>query len=47
MEHKKQLCYHIIARQLAEALSNYNVLEMADSRYSEIISGLTAIAPRE
>jgi predicted nucleic acid-binding Zn finger protein len=47
MEHKKQLCYHIIAQQLAEAMSSYNVHEMMDSRYQEIISGFTAIAPRE
>jgi predicted nucleic acid-binding Zn finger protein len=47
MEHKKQLCYHIIAQQLSEAVSKYNVIEMVDSRYPEITSKLTTIAPRE
>jgi predicted nucleic acid-binding Zn finger protein len=47
MEHKKQLCYHIIAQQLSEAMGNYNVMETTDSRYPEITSKLTAIAPRE
>ena len=47
MEHKKQLCYHIIAQRLSEAMGNYIVTEMIDSRYPEITSKLTAISPRE
>jgi predicted nucleic acid-binding Zn finger protein len=47
MEHKKQLCYHVIAQQLSEAMGNYNVMETTDSRYTEITSKLTTIAPRE
>jgi predicted nucleic acid-binding Zn finger protein len=47
MEHKKQLCYHIIAQQLSEATGKYNVMELTDSRYPEITSKLTTIAPRE
>lgn len=47
MEHKKQLCYHIIAQQLSEAVGKYNVIEMADSRYPEITSKFTSIASRE
>jgi predicted nucleic acid-binding Zn finger protein len=47
MEHKKQLCYHIIAQQLSEAAGKYNVMELTDSRYPEITSKLTTIPPRE
>jgi predicted nucleic acid-binding Zn finger protein len=47
MEHKKQLCYHIIAQQLSEAMGTHNVIEMTDSQYPEITTKLTAIAPRE
>jgi predicted nucleic acid-binding Zn finger protein len=47
MEHKKQLCYHIIAQQLSEAMSKHNAIEMVDSRYPEISSKLTTIAARE
>jgi predicted nucleic acid-binding Zn finger protein len=47
MEHKKQLCYHIIAQQLSEAVGKYSVIEMTDSRYPEITSKFTTIAPRE
>ena len=43
MEHKKQLCYHIIAQHLSEAMGNYVVAEMFDSRYPEITSKLTSI----
>jgi predicted nucleic acid-binding Zn finger protein len=46
MEHKKQLCYHIIAQQLSEAVGKYNVIEMTDSRYPEITSKFTSIASR-
>jgi predicted nucleic acid-binding Zn finger protein len=47
MEHKKQLCYHIIAQQLSVAMSKHNAIEMADSRYPEITSKLTPMASRE
>jgi len=47
MEHKKQLCYHIIAQQLSEAMGKYSVVELTDSRYPEITSKLTSIIPRE
>ena len=47
MEHKKQLCYHIIAQQLSEAAGKYSVMELTDSRYPEITSKLTSINPRE
>ncbi len=47
MEHKKQLCYHIIAQQLSEAMDKYSVVELTDSRYPEITSKLTTIAARE
>jgi len=47
MEHKKQLCYHIIAQQLSEAMSKQNSIDMTDSRYPEITSKLTPMASRE
>lgn len=47
MDHKKQLCYHVIAQQLSEAMGKQNVTEMRDSRYPEITSKLTTLAPRE
>jgi len=47
MEHKKQLCYHIIAQQLSEAMGKQNITEMSDSRYPEVTSKLTTIAARE
>jgi predicted nucleic acid-binding Zn finger protein len=47
MEHKKQLCYHIIAQQLSEAMSKHDAIDMTDSRYPEITSKLTSMASRE
>jgi predicted nucleic acid-binding Zn finger protein len=47
MEHKKQLCYHIIAQQLSVAMSKHNAIEMTDSGYPEITSKLTTIASPE
>jgi predicted nucleic acid-binding Zn finger protein len=47
MEHKKQLCYHIIAQQLSVAMSKHNAIDMVDSRYPEITSKLTAMSSRE
>ena len=36
MDNKKQLCYHLVAQQIAEALGQFSTSEMSDSRYSEI-----------
>jgi len=47
MEHKKQLCYHIIAQQLSEAMSKHDAVHMTDSRYPEITTKLTPMASRE
>jgi len=47
MEQKRQLCYHIIAQQISEALGIHNVTETTDSHYTEITSKLTAKSPRE
>ena len=47
MDNKKQLCYHIIAQRLSEAMGKYTVTEMIDSRYPEITSKFTAISVRE
>jgi predicted nucleic acid-binding Zn finger protein len=38
MDNKKQLCYHVIAQQLAEALGQYDMTELSDSRYAELVS---------
>jgi predicted nucleic acid-binding Zn finger protein len=35
MDNKKQLCYHLVAQQLAEALGKFESSEMADSSYAE------------
>jgi predicted nucleic acid-binding Zn finger protein len=35
MDNKKQLCYHLVAQQLAEALGRYETSEMSDSSYNE------------
>ena len=47
MEHKKQLCYHIIAQQLSEAVSKHSVREVTDALYPEITSKFTMVASRE
>ena len=44
MDHKKQLCYHIIAQSLSEAMGKYTVTDMIDSLYPEITSKFTAIS---
>ena len=38
MENKKQLCYHLVAQQLAEALGQFDMSDLADSRYDEVTS---------
>ncbi len=35
MDNKKQLCYHLVAQQIAEALGQYDKEEMSDSKYAE------------
>lgn len=41
MDNKKQLCYHVIAQQLAEALGKFDSTELPDSRYAELSSRWT------
>jgi predicted nucleic acid-binding Zn finger protein len=36
MDNKKQLCYHIVAQQIAEALGQFEVSDMPDTRYDEV-----------
>lgn len=36
MDKKKQLCYHLVAQQIAEALGQFEASDISDSRYSEI-----------
>lgn len=38
MENKKQLCYHILAQQLAEPLGKYSESKLPDSSYSRMMS---------
>ncbi len=38
---KKQVCYHIIAQQLAEALGKYKTSDLGDQDYSQITSKWT------
>jgi predicted nucleic acid-binding Zn finger protein len=33
---EKQLCYHIIAQKLAEALNKYEVIELPDRNYGDV-----------
>lgn len=42
MDSKKQLCYHLVAQQIADALGRYATSEMADSRYAEIAAKWSA-----
>jgi predicted nucleic acid-binding Zn finger protein len=44
MDNKKQLCYHLVAQQIAEALGEYGVSDFADSRYPEVTSKLNGQA---
>jgi predicted nucleic acid-binding Zn finger protein len=46
MDNKKQLCYHLVAQQIAEALGQFDTSNFADSRYSELTSKWSARAPR-
>jgi predicted nucleic acid-binding Zn finger protein len=41
MDNKKQLCYHLVAQQIAEALGQFVVLDFADSQYADLTSKLT------
>jgi predicted nucleic acid-binding Zn finger protein len=36
MKFEKDLCYHLIAQKIAEALSKYQKMEMSDSDYTSI-----------
>lgn len=38
MENKKQLCYHILAQQIAEPLGKYIESNLPDSSYSRVMS---------
>ena len=41
MSGKKQVCYHIIAQQLAEALGRYETIDMTDNEYGQVTSKWT------
>jgi predicted nucleic acid-binding Zn finger protein len=41
MDNKKQLCYHLVAQQIAEALGQFGVLDFSDSQYADLTSKLT------
>ena len=36
MDNKRQLCYHLVAQQIAEALGQFDSSDMPDSRYDEV-----------
>jgi predicted nucleic acid-binding Zn finger protein len=36
MDNKKQLCYHLVAQQIAEALGKFDMSDQSDSRYTEL-----------
>lgn len=38
MDNKKQLCYHLVAQQIAEAIDKFGELNLADSKYAEVTS---------
>ena len=42
MDNKKQLCYHLVAQQIAEALGQFDANVMSDSHYSEVTSKWSA-----
>jgi len=42
MDNKKQLCYHLVAQQIAEGLGKFGELDLADSKYAEVTSRWTA-----
>src|SRR6266571_3862237 len=42
MDNKKQLCYHLVAQQIAEALGTFDANVMSDSHYSEVTSKWSA-----
>ena len=42
MDNKKQLCYHLVAQQIAEALGRFDANIASDSHYSEVTSKWSA-----
>lgn len=45
MDNKKQLCYHLIAQQLASGLGQFDHSELSDSRYAELAAKWSEKAP--
>jgi predicted nucleic acid-binding Zn finger protein len=44
MDNKKQLCYHIVAQQIAEALGQFDVFDQSDSSYADLTAKWSAQA---
>ncbi len=44
MDRKKQLCYHLVAQQIAEGLGKFVESELTDSKYSEVTSRWNLLA---
>jgi predicted nucleic acid-binding Zn finger protein len=44
MDNKKQLCYHIVAQQIAEALGQFDAYDQSDSSYNEVTAKWSARA---
>jgi len=36
MDNKKQLCYHLVAQQIAEAMGKFGIFDQSDSSYAEL-----------
>ena len=43
MDKKKQLCYHLVAQQIAESLGKFVESDLADSKYAEVTSRWNAL----
>ncbi len=44
MDRKKQLCYHLVAQQIAEGLGRFVESDLADSKYAEVTSRWNLLA---
>ena len=43
MDKKKQLCYHLVAQQIAEGLGKFVESDLADSKYPDVTSRWNAV----
>lgn len=45
MDNKKQLCYHIVAQQIAEAMGRFDESDLPDTRYAEVAAKWSTSSP--